>query len=49
MTTPNRISALEVYYAAQRTAIGLGLDDLIDQVGQSFSRRRKETQDSDAA
>lgn len=42
------IAALEVYHAAQRTGKGSGLDDLIDQVGQRFSRRRKETQDSDA-
>ena len=40
------IGALEVYNSAQRSGQGLGLDDLIDQLGMRFVRRRKEAEDS---
>lgn len=36
------LAALEVYHSAQRTGQGSGLDDIIDQVSQRFTRRRKE-------
>jgi hypothetical protein len=40
------IAALEVYNSAHRTGKGSGLDDLIDQVGKRFARRRKDDKEA---
>jgi hypothetical protein len=40
------IAALEVYNSAHRAGKGSGLDDLIDQVGKRFARRRKDDKEA---